>query len=149
MSVFATMNRRRSNRDGTYNVYCSDCGRFVAMTTIQLGKMQCELCRRTEAGEVLTEDMVRKYEAGKLDRSEISYLAIPEEATIKAVGSKMRTMGAGILAAVGLPKKKAVEADKSRAAAAAVSRKRVFESPDALGSLEQIDAALNKGKESQ
>lgn len=146
--LFSSASRKRHNNDGTWNIYCYSCGRFIAITTIQIGKTQCELCRREEAGEEMTEEMVRAYNAGKLDRSEISYLDIPlEPEPIKALGSKMRTMGAGIIQAVGLAKKPAVSGEKSKAVAQERQRGRVFDNPDALGSLEELDNALNRSKE--
>lgn len=70
--------RRVGNRDGTFNIYCRDCTQFIATTHQRVGSAQCEMCRRVEAGEPITEELIKHYEAGRLGHSDVSLLVLAD-----------------------------------------------------------------------
>lgn len=86
---------QRQNRDGTNNVYCYACGDFISITMERVQRALCELCRRVENGEILTESAIRAYKLAKADRVDVSYLNLPEPSTV-AVGLKKKFSFASI-----------------------------------------------------
>lgn len=96
--------KQTQNRDGTNNVYCYQCGEFIAITYVSIQKAQCEMCRRVEAGEEITDEMVRAYKLAKGDRVDVTYLNLPEP-DLRAVGLKKKfsfaTMAGEVMAALG------------------------------------------------
>lgn len=80
------------------------CGQFIARTYMRIGSALCEMCRRVENGEPITEDLIKSYEIGKLGRENVSMLVLKDE-TPKALGKfSLRSMGGDIMHVLGLKK---------------------------------------------
>ena len=104
--------RRTSNADGSYNVYCSVCHDFIAVTMLRIPRALCVICQAADEGRVLTPECIRDYKLSKGGRVDVSLLVLPEVMP----GSKlkkfsMRTMVGDMLTAVGL---KLTEGDKQK-----------------------------------
>lgn len=133
----------RNNRDGSNSVYCFSCGEFISVTFERIQRAQCELCRRIENGEDISEEMIRQYKLAKADRVDnIGALNLPEPSTA-AVGLKKKFSFASIAGevtrALGNFKlagkdKQPVEATPSAQVAKAKRRPRLF-SDGSLGKL--------------
>lgn len=130
------------NPDGSTNVYCYQCFRFIATTFLRVNRALCEMCRRVEAGEPVSLEAMKEYEASKLGRADVSLLRLDEPKT----GAKftLRSMGGEILQALkqALPQK---PKPKSKEISDEKRRGRLFEQVD-LGAMEKVDKQLKEAK---
>ena len=146
MSVYSGSSRNSPlyNPDGSVNVSCYVCGEFIAKTYQRATRAMCELCRRVETGEPLTDDVIRAYKMAKRDRVDVALCELPDvppKTPIKKF--TLRSMGGDILRALGV--KRPVVTTRSQEIAKEKRKGRLFEGID-LGSMEQIDK-LSKPKE--
>lgn len=132
--------RRIGNADGTTNVYCFTCGEFICQTFMGFTSAQCEMCRRTENGEKITNEAVREYEQLKMQHSNVSLLVLPEEQ--KGPRFTLGSMVSNVLTAVGFKKQtNQTQVMPSARLAKEKKRGRLFESVD-LGSITDVDQQL-------
>lgn len=156
----------RRNSDGSRNIYCWQCGEFIAKTFFNIQTALCEICRRVENSEPLTDDSIRMYKGSKMDRVDVSYLAVPESpSALEAVGIKRKSILMGVSSMVAhamgsfqsgdAGKAARTEAKKSKEIARSKQRGRLFANvsindeptPEPkLGSMLDVDAALNPTK---
>lgn len=143
--MFSSSSRQadRLNADGSRNVFCYQCNEFIAVTHLQMGRALCELCRRIEAGEEVTEAAVTQYLLAKAPKIDVSMLLLPEEPRGKKFS--LRSLGGVVMEAIGLakPEKQAVPSAKL---AKEKKRTRLFQNVD-LGSIEEFEVAARKGKQ--
>ncbi len=154
MTIFSSFSRPTRDRDGSWMVYCVTCKEPICRTTIQLGKVQCELCRRVENGEILTEDAIKTYRLSKQGVMGMTMMNLtPPEQNKEA--DNLRGQGSGFLKAIGrlmgrdLSEAEVVVQEKHRG--------RLFDQVDlenlgddttSLGSMESIEEQLGR-EESQ
>ncbi len=148
MSLFHSSSRakRHTNPDGAIDVHCWNCGCYIGRTYERITSAQCELCRRVELGEPMTEDMVRQYKSAKIGHEDVTMLLLPVE-TPHGLGKKfsVRSMAGNVMQALGI-KQPPPEPTISQHVAKSKQRKRLFESVQ-LGSVESLDQELNKNKD--
>jgi hypothetical protein len=145
-SSSSRMGNRGLNYDGSHDVRCFQCGENLGKTFAQIGRALCELCRRVENGEELTEEAIRDYKISKAGKQDVSMLLVPNEP--KATGLKafsLRSLGGDILTALGI-KKKEEPPQKSTVIAKGKRRPRLFEGVQ-LGSMVDLDGELRKKSE--
>lgn len=105
MTPFGSSSRQgqRANNDGSINIYCYICQEFIGRTFLKVNRALCEICRRVEAGESLTEEAIRAYKLSKADKVDVSMLVL-NEPDLTAYGFKkfsLRAMAGDALSAVG------------------------------------------------
>ena len=91
------------NQDGSRNVYCWKCLQFICRTNQSFSRAICEICRRSEAGELITEQLLTDYDLGKSGQTYVTNIVIREE--IKQEPRKdrsLKSMGNGLLQAIGI-----------------------------------------------
>lgn len=160
MSLFSSSSRqmKRVNADGSVDVYCYACGQYIGPVFVRINRALCEMCRRVENGEPITEEMIQAYRAAKADKVDVSMLLIPPEPDLKALGGKkfsLRSMGGNIVSALGrfVMGQKATPQELSKLPSVQTAktkrRPRLFANVDLnseLGSMEDIDKSLSKDK---
>ena len=129
---------KRFNYDGSARVYCSTCGEFIGNTHFKFQRAICEMCRRVEAGEPVTEQAIRDYKSSKLGQSDVSLLLLPaNEPKLKKFS--LASLTGDLMVAVGLKKKeKPVDSTVSRQVSKSKRRGPILEKID-LGSMEELD----------
>lgn len=133
---------QRINPDGSWNVFCWQCNEYIGRTFVRMQRAVCEMCRRTEAGEVLTEQAIKDYKLSKLAKVDVSMLLLPQEE--KPTKFSFRSLTGEVLSAIGIKKKeKPVDATKSKAVSKSKYRGPLFQNVD-LGSMDQIDQKLKE-----
>jgi predicted RNA-binding Zn-ribbon protein involved in translation (DUF1610 family) len=98
--------RRLKNADGTWNVFCPDCGRLISRSGVRIMASQCAICVKIANGEPITQEILDLY--GKMTiegtpRIDGLYLA-PEDPLlvgIKKKGFSIAESLAGGMKAVG------------------------------------------------
>lgn len=156
MSLFSSSStqRNRTNADGSVSVYCYSCGDYIGPVFVRINRALCEMCRRVENGEPITEEMLQTYRAAKANRVDVSMLLVPQEPDLKAAGVKkfsLRSMGGTIVSALGrfVMGQKATPQELSKLpsvqTAKAKRRPRLFANVD-IGSMEEVDKGLSKDK---
>lgn len=152
MSVFSAFSRSSRNARGEWVVYCTDCREPICVTTIPIGKMQCELCRRVANGETLDDDTVKLIKASKAPITGVTALNLSPQADQL---DQVKTMGNGFLKALGrLVGREVTQAEE---VVLEKSRKRLFDDVDletalgtdesgqrVFGSMQEIDAMFDK-----
>lgn len=103
------------------------------------------VCQAAHEGRQLTEEQLAAYNASKLGRrGDVSFVRVPPPEEIKDfIPFTLRSLGGGLLRAIGLPKL-AEAIPESKKTAIRKGRGRLFEQVDltAIGSMEQLDAQL-------
>lgn len=157
MSLFSTSSRRQNapNADGSVNVYCYQCSQYIGPVFVRINRALCEMCRRVENGEPITEEMIQAYRAAKADKVDVSMLLVPQEPDMKALtGNKkfsLRSMGGNIVSALGrfVMGQKATPQELGKLPSVQVAkgkrRPRLFQNVD-IGSMEEVDKTLSKDK---
>ena len=155
-NIFTSSSRQRNliNQNGSFNVFCYQCGDFICETYIRMGnRAQCELCRRIANGEHITEDAIRQYKLLKAGKQDVSLLVVPDELP-RAVGQKfsLRSLAGEVMNAIGLKIPKtdtASKAEKSTQVAKQKRRPRIFQNVDLqsdLGNIEALDKKIGENK---
>lgn len=135
------------NSDGTRNVFCYSCRDFIMTTREHISSSLCAMCEMILSGKPIPEETLKQYMLSKQTKVDVSMLLLEEEDSkdFKAKFS-LRSMGGGIIRALGFAKPK-TEEPASMKVARGKKRPRLFENVD-LGdsSMEAVDAALKKHK---
>lgn len=135
-----------ANPDGSSDVYCYSCRVFISKSFDKVNRALCELCRRVESGEPITEELLRAYKFAKAHREDVSMLIVedapPPSLTAKKFSFRV-TMG-DMLAAVGLKLPAPPESPSVRLAKEK-RRPRLLGSID-LGSMDKVDSNLKADK---
>lgn len=74
------------------------------MTSMQLGKVVCELCRRVENGEPLTPEAIRQYRESKMGVMGVTMINVPPPEDRGPQINPVRSMGNGFMRALGFDK---------------------------------------------
>ncbi|MDE2099983.1 MAG: hypothetical protein KGL39_22205 [Patescibacteria group bacterium] len=92
--MFASSSRspRKQNQDGTWNVFCYQCGRFISASVIRIHRALCAICDAAERGVPLPVEFLREYEASKLSKADVGSLNLPAEPSLEGVGFTKRKM---------------------------------------------------------
>ncbi len=91
------------NQDGSRNVYCWKCQQFICRTNSNFSRAICELCRRAEEGEPITEEMITNYDLGKAGMVDLTNVSIREEQRMEPNKRRsLKSMGNGLLQAIGV-----------------------------------------------
>lgn len=138
------------NHDGTFRINCSQCGKYISDSFVNIGKVQCALCAKALAGEPVPADAIELYNAGKLGMRDVSVLRVEDDPVLAGEKFTLRSLTGQLVHAIGFGKR-----DDSPLASVQVAkgkrRKRLFADIDldapSLGSMEEIDANLNAEKE--
>lgn len=159
MIPFGSSSRQgqRANNDGSTNIYCYQCQEFIGRTFLKVNRALCELCRRVENGEILTDQAIREYKLSKADKVDVSLLVL-EEPDLAAFGFKkfsLRSMAGDAMSALGRfllnegpQTKEQTAALPSVKVARQKRRPRLFsnisldEEPQGIGDMKSIDKAL-------
>jgi hypothetical protein len=146
MTIQSIISRiKGGGREDGYIVYCVSCRDPICRTTINLGKVKCELCQRVENGEVLSAEAVQRYRASKIEIMGVTGVRVPppEDLDKEKQLNPIRSMGNGFIRAMGF--KKDEEVSKAREVAEEKQRRRLFEERNLeadLGSMEEVDSEL-------
>lgn len=131
------------NPDGTYNVYCRLCHKFIMTVQQQIGASLCVICDRAEQGLPLSAEALADYNLSKAGREDVSMLLVPPEPPAGiAKKFSLRTMAGDIMHALGFVKPEK-EIPKSAQVARSKKRGRLFEQTD-LGTMDQIEQKLGE-----
>ena len=98
MSIFSSFSRAARDRDGSWTVYCTVCREPICRTTVQLGKIKCELCTRVENGEKLTPEAVEMY---RLSKQGVMGVTMINTSKQDELNKGPRSQGNGFLKAIG------------------------------------------------
>lgn len=152
--MFSSFSRGR-DRDGGWLIYCVDCREPICRTTIPMGKMQCEICRRLANGEMVTSEMIRDYRLSKQSVMGVTMTNVSEGSG--ALLDQLRSMGNGFLKALGRIAGK--ELTEAEVVVQEKRRGRLFEQIDleqlgdddtpsvaSLGTIHDIDAMFEREK---
>jgi hypothetical protein len=144
----SSRNSRIVNADGSRNVHCYLCNEFIARTYLRMDRALCALCQRIEAGEEITEQALKDYKLSKADKTEVSMLLLEDKQpeTEAKRFNLFRSLGGGILRAMGIPKPPE-PAPESQKISQRKRRPRLFENMDLnqdAMSITDVDKVLKK-----
>ena len=141
----------RKNNDGTYRINCSDCGQYISDSYIRLVKVRCEMCARALNGEPVPAEDIAMYNASKLGRRIVTTLQVEDDLTVAGEKFSFRHLLGQVAHAVGFGRRDDPSKLESVKTSKSKRRSRLFESVDldapVLGSMEEIDSALEAGKD--
>lgn len=140
----SSRHNNRINQDGTYNVMCWSCNEFIARSPIRVERALCEICRRVENGEPLSEEAIRQYKMAKMDKiQDVSMVVLPDVQPKALKTFSLRSLGGIIAEAVGI-KQSDKPVLKSAEVAKRKRRPRLFSEGqlETLGSIEELDKKL-------
>jgi hypothetical protein len=144
----SSRDRRLNNPDGSWNVYCMVCQEFISKTFERTNRATCELCRRVQDGEALTDEAIKAYQLGKLDRANVTLLDLSDQVPAQAKKFSLRSMTGDFLRAF-----KSVKAEPpteqtvpSMKVSKTKRRGRLFENVE-IGSMLEVDEKLKASKE--
>jgi hypothetical protein len=140
------------NSDGSFRIMCSDCGKYISDSYVQLGKVRCALCAKALAGEAVPADDIQMYNAGKMGMRDVSVLHVQDDPTIAGEKFSLRSLTGQIAHAIGFGRRddtplESVKVSKSK------RRQRLFadidldSQPNSLGSMQEVDQNLEAAKE--
>jgi hypothetical protein len=141
----SSRDRRLSNPDGTNNVFCWSCSEFISKTYERTNRALCELCRRVLNGEVLSEEAIKAYNLGKLDRANVTLLDLTIEVPAEAKKFSFRSMTGEFIRAfksITAPPPNEVTVPSMKVSKGK-RRGRLFDNVT-LGSMEEIDEKLKE-----
>jgi len=152
--MFSSFSKGR-DREGAWVIYCVTCKDPICKTTIPMGKMQCEICRRIDNGEQVTDEMVRQYRLSKQSVMGVTMVNVSEGSS--DLLDQLRSMGNGFLKALGRITGK--EMTEAEVVVQEKKRGRLFDSVDleqlgdgenessVLGSIHDIEALFERENE--
>ena len=130
MPVYAASSRspQRVASDGSTNVYCSVCRELISRVTINMSNAVCALCARQEEGLPLDKEAIIAYEFGKAPYKDITMLAVQQEQEQEPAKKRrtIRSMGNGLLQAIGIKPKEDYRLPPSKQIALAKKVKPLF-----------------------
>lgn len=137
--------RSKVNWDGSTEVYCFQCGEFIANTFQRVTSSMCEMCRRVQNGEVITEQALKEYQMQKMGKSNVSMLNLQDNIPEPAKKFTLRSMtGEFVRAFKSVIKAPQTEkTNPSIAVANSKRRGRLFDKID-FGSIENVDEKLKE-----
>ena len=136
------------NADGSRNVHCYSCHQFIMKTYLRVDRALCAMCELVLSGKEVPENVLREYMMSKADKTDVSMLLVddvpPKEFKAKF---SLRSMGAGIMRALGVAKPPA-PTPESVTISRQKRRPRLFENVDLdePADMKAVDAAISKGK---
>lgn len=150
----SSQNRRLSNSDGSYNVYCSQCSSFICTTMMQIHRALCYPCQKAEAGEQMSPEALQLYQTSRMVRDDVSFITLPEP-DFKALGvnkkaSRFMSVAGEVFRAIGRfalneSSKPPDKVQPSTVLAKSKRQPRLF-SNIKLGSMEEIDKKIKPGE---
>lgn len=130
--------------DGSRMVFCYMCHAFIGRTFESIQRALCEMCRRVENGEPITEAAIREYELGKLGNANVSLLELTDNIPEPAKKFTLRSMTGEFMSALNFLMRKKPDAVKAKAVARSKRRPPLFSAVQ-LGNMQEIDEKLKNG----
>lgn len=87
---------QKQNSDGSFNVFCYSCRKFICRSLVKMNASLCGVCAAAEEGKPIPPEILRDIEASKMEHANVSALAL-QEPDLHALGvPKRRLKFAGI-----------------------------------------------------
>lgn len=93
-----------TNADGSRNVHCWACQTFIMKTYLRMDRSLCALCELSLSGKEIPETALREYMMSKADTTDVSMLVLDDATPKELKKFSLRSMGAGIMRALGIAK---------------------------------------------
>jgi hypothetical protein len=74
----SSQGRKATNVDGSHDVRCFTCERFISTTFDKIFRAECEMCRRARVGEPITPELIKAYELSHIGKDNVSMLVLED-----------------------------------------------------------------------